>query len=65
MERDLWVRDRAEVPEEAHGVEEVAWAARSPQGRAVSACVPVAVTRKAIKRDSHAAAKAVRSAARQ
>ena len=49
MEQDLWVRDRAEVQEEAHGVEEVAWAVRSPPDREVFAYAPIAATRKVIK----------------
>jgi hypothetical protein len=65
MEQDLWVRDRVEAPEEAHGAEEVAWAVHSPQDRAVSACALIAATRKAIKRDSPAAATAVQNAVRQ
>lgn len=64
MEQDLWVRDRAEVSEEAHGVEEAAWAARSPQDQAVSVCARVAATGKAIKLDSPATARLVRNAAR-
>ena len=64
MEQDLWVRDPAEVPGEAHGVEEVAWAVRLQRDRVVFAYAPIAATKKDIEWESPATARVVRNAVR-
>ena len=65
MGQDLWGRDRAEVQEEAHGVEEVARAVLSPPDREVFVYAPIAATRKVTKWGGPAAARVAPNAVRK